>query len=75
MKCVLCDNGEAERGSTTVTLERDQLTLVFKSVPALICTNCGEAFVDQATTDQLLEALNEAVRAGVQVDVRRYITA
>ena len=46
MKCVVCKKGETKAGTTTMTLERDGATLVFKSVPARVCANCGEAYVD-----------------------------
>ena len=29
-----------------MTLERDTTTVVFKNVPAEVCENCGEAFLD-----------------------------
>ena len=32
MKCAICRNGYIESGFTTVTLERNQTTLVFKQV-------------------------------------------
>ena len=75
MKCVICKTGETRPGKTTVTLEREDMTLVFKSVPADVCTNCGEAYVGEDTSSQLLKAADEAVRCGVQVDVREYVTA
>ena len=72
MKCVICKHGETQPGRTTVTFERGGATLVIKGVPAQICDNCGEAYVDEGTTSQLLEIADEAVRAGVQVDVREF---
>lgn len=45
MKCVICKAGETSPGKTAVTLERGQMTLVFKGVPAEVCRNCGEAYV------------------------------
>ena len=33
MKCVVCKKGETKAGTTTMTLEKDGATLVFKSVP------------------------------------------
>jgi hypothetical protein len=35
-----CKSGETRLGTTTVTLEREGLTLVMKEVPADICINC-----------------------------------
>ncbi|MFQ5961399.1 MAG: type II toxin-antitoxin system MqsA family antitoxin [Candidatus Methylomirabilales bacterium] len=75
MKCVICKHGETQPGKTTVTLEREEMTLVFKSVPAGVCTNCGEAYVDEKISSQLLKTAEEAARSGVQVDVREYVAA
>jgi YgiT-type zinc finger domain-containing protein len=74
MKCVVCRQGEVKAGRTTVTLERAGLTVVIKRVPARVCPNCGEAYVDEAVTTQLLET-KAVVRAGAQVDIRNYAAA
>ena len=75
MKCVVCKHGETRPGTATVTLSRDRLTLVVKGVPAQVCQNCGEEYVDEATAGHLLKTAEEAARSGVQVDVRQYIAA
>jgi YgiT-type zinc finger domain-containing protein len=72
MKCVICKQGETLLGTATVPLERDGTTLVFKNVPAQVCENCGEAYVDEETTEQMLIAAEAAVSAGVKVQVRDY---
>jgi len=70
MNCLICKQGETQNGTVTVTLERDGATLVFKNVEAEVCVNCGEAYLDEATTARLLQAADEAARRGVQVEVR-----
>lgn len=75
MQCVICRHGETRPGTATVTLERDQMTLVVKAVPARVCANCGEEYLDETTTARLLAVLEEAARAGVQVEVRQYVAA
>lgn len=75
MKCVICKVGETQPGMATVTLERDAMVLVFKGVPASVCANCGEEYVDEETTGRLLKTAEEAARAGVQVEVRTYVAA
>ncbi len=75
MKCVICKQGETQPGVTTVTLERNGLTLVVKSVPARVCANCGEEYVDEATTAQLLATAEQAAQSGVLVDIRAYVAA
>ena len=72
MKCVICKKGETQPGTSTVTLERDKATLVVKLVPARVCQNCGEAYMDEKTTGRLLKTAEEAARAGVRVDLRDY---
>ena len=54
MTCVICKHGETQAGHTTVTLERGQTVLVFRNVPAQVCANCGEAYVSEEITAQLL---------------------
>jgi YgiT-type zinc finger domain-containing protein len=34
MKCIICQYGETEPGTTTVTLTRDETTIVIHDVPA-----------------------------------------
>jgi hypothetical protein len=34
MRCVVCKQADVQPGEATVTLEREQLTLVYKRVPA-----------------------------------------
>ena len=66
MRCDICKQGETQPGHTTVTLERDRAVLVFRNVPAEVCANCGEAYVSEDVTAQLLEEAEEAVQARVR---------
>ena len=72
VKCVICKLGETRPGTTTVTLQRGPTTVVFRGVPALICDNCGEEYVDESVTTQLLELADEAARSGSDVEVRDF---
>ena len=70
MQCLICRHGETHLGVVTMTLERSGAALIFKQVEAEVCENCGEAYLDEATTRALLQAADEAARQGVQVEVR-----
>jgi len=72
MKCMICKHGETKEGTTTVTLEKDGSTIVFKEVPAHICDNCGEKYIDESVTKELLKKAREIVKNGVEVDIRKY---
>jgi YgiT-type zinc finger domain-containing protein len=75
MKCVICKSGETQPGTATATLEREGMTLGIQGVPAMVCANCGEEYVDEDTSARLLKTAEEAAQAGVRVDVREYIAA
>ena len=72
MKCSICKHGETEPGHVTVTLERGNTVVVIKDVPAQVCQDCGEYYLDQATTARLLEQAEGAVRRNVEMEVLRY---
>jgi YgiT-type zinc finger domain-containing protein len=75
MNCLICKKGQTASGTATVTLERGGLTLVVKAVPAQVCDNCGEEYVDQTTTAQLLAELDSEARAGSEINVRQFQAA
>jgi len=75
MKCMICKHGETNKGTTSVTLEKDSSTIVFKEVPAQICDNCGEKYIDESTTKELLNKARNIVQNGVEVDIRKYTIA
>ncbi|HRF96526.1 MAG TPA: type II toxin-antitoxin system MqsA family antitoxin [Aggregatilineales bacterium] len=75
MNCVICKHGETSHGTITITLERGGTTLVFKHVPAQVCDNCGEAYVDEMTTANLFENGEKALQTGVQVEIREFRVA
>ena len=75
MKCPICRHGETEAGYATVVLERHKTTLIFKSVPANVCNNCGEEFICETISAKLFDVAKSAVEMGVQVDIREYLEA
>lgn len=75
MKCVICKYGETKEGKVSVTLERDGMILVFKEVPAHVCSNCGEEYVNEEVTSRLLKIAEESLSSGIMVDIRQYKAA
>jgi YgiT-type zinc finger domain-containing protein len=75
MNCIVCHHGQTRPGTTTVTFHRDGQTVVVNEVPAEICENCGEAYVAEDVTEQVLEIAAEARRAQAQVLVRDFAPA
>jgi YgiT-type zinc finger domain-containing protein len=72
MKCAICRQGETSPGLVTVHLQRDETTIIFKGVPAEVCENCGEYYLTQAVTHQLLTRAEEAVKNRAEVEILRF---
>lgn len=71
--CVICKHGETHEGTTTVTFDRDGMTLVVKDVPAQVCPDCGEDYVDEHVAHEILAIAERMAKSGAHVDVRRYV--
>ena len=72
MRCVICKHGETKPGLVTVTLERDECIIVLKKVPAEICDNCGEYYLSDAVTEQVLQKAESAINNGAELEIIRY---
>ena len=72
MKCVICKHGDTVDGFTSIILEKNGATIVFQQVPALVCDNCGEKYIDGKVTSSLLLKANEIIAGGVKVEIRNY---
>jgi YgiT-type zinc finger domain-containing protein len=75
MKCVICKQADTTAGITTATFERDEMTVVVKRIPAQVCPNCGEAYVDDAVASKVLKEAEQAIANGAEVEVRHYLAA
>lgn len=73
MNCVICKNGETAPGFVTVTLQRQGTTVIFKNVPAQVCNNCGEYFLDEKITERLTAQAQNAVKDGAEVEILRFV--
>ncbi len=75
MKCVICKKGTTKQGVTTVTFERGGLTMIVKNVPAKVCSNCGEAYLDEKTSSKLLKDAERHAKTGAQVEIGSFAIA
>ena len=72
MKCAICKNGKTKAGYTTVVLENEETTLVFKHVPAEICDNCGEEYISSAVNKRLLQHARKELDRGISLEVLHF---
>lgn len=72
MECLICKMGETRAGKVTVTLQRDELTVLIKNVPAQICENCGEYYLSDDITDQILKQAEASAAKNAEVEILRF---
>jgi len=72
MKCVICKHGQTNPGLVTVTLEREESIVIIKKVPAEVCDNCGEYYLSDDITEQVLQRAEKAIDNGAEVEIIRY---
>jgi YgiT-type zinc finger domain-containing protein len=72
MKCLSCKHGDTKAGKVTVTLQRGDSVVIVKEVPGDVCVNCGEYYLSEAVTGQVLKIAEDAVRKGVEVEILRF---
>ncbi len=72
MKCVICKHGDTHAGKTTVTLHRGQSSIIIKDVPADVCENCGEYYLSDDISAQVLKLGEEAINHDIEVEILHF---
>ena len=72
MTCALCKNGATRRGTVTITLERGKTVVVVRDVPADVCENCGEYYLDSPVAQEVYQRAEAAVARNAEVEILRY---
>lgn len=72
MTCLFCRQGQTHPGRVSVVLQRDETVVIFKDVPADVCENCGEYYLSESITGELLERAEKAIQNGAEVEILRF---
>lgn len=72
MKCVICESGETYPGTATVTLQRQKTVVVIKDVPAQVCQDCGDYYLDGPVARRVYLQVEDAVKRQAEVEIIRY---
>jgi YgiT-type zinc finger domain-containing protein len=70
-QCVLC-GGEKEPGTTTFAVDLGSGVVVVRGVPALVCSQCGDAWIDHPVAVKLEAIVTDARRKGTAVEVSQW---
>lgn len=55
MICLVCKHRKMERGTTILPIERDREILLITDIPAQVCANCGETYLEEETAKGVQE--------------------
>ncbi|HMG74204.1 MAG TPA: type II toxin-antitoxin system MqsA family antitoxin [Pyrinomonadaceae bacterium] len=67
MTCVVCKNKKMTRGTTVLPIERGKAVLLVTDIPARICANCGEPYIDEKTAKEVEVLANEELKGRVSL--------
>jgi YgiT-type zinc finger domain-containing protein len=70
-RCPLC-GGEKQSGTTTFAVDLKFGVVVVREVPAFVCSQCGDAWIDDRVTAKLESFVAEARRKQVLVEVTQW---
>ncbi len=66
--CPLC-KGHMIKGTTTFTVDYEKGVIVVRHVPALVCAQCGEAWIEDEQSAKLEALVQEAKNHARQLEV------
>ncbi len=72
MKCVICRHGETAPGHVTVTVQRNGTVVIVRDVPANVCRNCGEYYLDKDVAAKVYAEADAAAARHAEVEILRY---
>jgi YgiT-type zinc finger domain-containing protein len=72
-RCVICKYGKTQTSLVTVTLKQDEYIVIFKGISAEVCDNCGEYYLSDTVTEQVLKPAEIAVNNGAEVEILPYV--
>lgn len=72
MDCVICGVGVTAHTETSMMLQRDGTSVIFRDVPADVCQTCGEKYFDEKVSRSLSEEFERAAVEGVRLQERSF---
>jgi len=66
--CFIC-NGKIGKGTTTFVLDLKSSLIIVRNVPALVCTQCGEEWIEDSTAIKMEQITERAKAQNSQLEV------
>jgi len=72
MICLICRQAQLVPGFTLVKLEHEEINLTVRGVPAGVCPNCGDAYLDEKVATRLLHVVKQRIDSGEPMEFLEY---
>jgi YgiT-type zinc finger domain-containing protein len=73
MICIICREAHTVSSYTSIHFERDEFRALVHQVPAQVCPACGESYLDEETTSDLLKRVEQILEEGELDVVQDYV--
>lgn len=71
MKCFMC-NGEVIEKKVNYMVDLENTIIIIKGVPAKVCTQCGEQYFDDRTSENIESIVNKLKDLSTEVTIINY---
>ena len=71
MNCFMC-KGELEEKKVNYIVDLENTIIIIKEVPAKVCTQCGEQFFDDKTSENIEKIVNQLKQLAIEVTIVNY---
>lgn len=61
MTCIVCKHNRFNKGTTILPIERGKAIVLITDIPARVCENCGEAYLDEEIAQAVQNLANETL--------------
>jgi YgiT-type zinc finger domain-containing protein len=65
VKCLVCKHNLFKKGATVLPIERGDAILLITDIPARVCKNCGETYLDEEIAQEVQDLANETLSGEV----------
>lgn len=61
MKCLVCKHNRFKKGTTVLPIEHGKAILLINDIPARVCENRGETYIDEAIAQDVQDLANDTL--------------
>jgi YgiT-type zinc finger domain-containing protein len=68
-QCSICKEGTLSAGFKTIFFESKNSIVIIKDAAGLVCNQCGEIYLNDETTTEVYNKVNDAIKKGAELEI------